>query len=62
MNIAKRVDLMKSNRVHYTWNKQPSAGNCFNSVLTGYKPKQKASILLLLGIIALLSKLKLGGQ
>lgn len=53
---------MKSNRVHYTWDKQTSATNCFNSVLTGYKPKQKASILLLLGIIALLSKLKLGGN
>jgi len=53
---------MKSNRVHYTWNKQPSASNCFNPVQVGYKPKQKASILLLLGIIALLSKLKLGGN
>jgi len=51
---------MKSNRVHYTWNTKTD--NCFNSVLTGYKPKQKASILLLLGIIALLSKLKLGGN
>jgi hypothetical protein len=52
---------MKQNRIHYTWNTKPSVNNCFNCVLTGYKPKQKASMLLLLGIAALLSKLKLGG-
>lgn len=51
---------MKSNRVHYTWEKQPSANNCFNSVLVGHKPKQKSNILLILVITALLSKLKLG--
>lgn len=38
------------------------SNNCFNSTQTGYKPKQQSGGLLLLGIIALLSKLKLGGQ
>ena len=56
---------MKQNRIHYTWNKQPSASNCFNPVLPGYKPKQKASIIgfgLILLIMKLLNGLKLGGN
>ena len=53
--------MKQQNRIHYTWNTKPSTNKCFNTVLTGYNPRQKTSILLLLGIIALLSKLKLGG-
>ena len=52
---------MKQNRTHYTWDtKKPN--NCFNSVLTGYKPayspKQSISILALLALAALFAKLK----
>ena len=55
---------MKQNRTHYTWDtKKPN--NCFNSVLTGHKasklaysPKQSVSILALLALMALFTKLK----
>lgn len=55
---------MKKNRVHYTWNTKKS-NNCFNSVLIGrkasklaYSPKQSISILALLALMALFTKLK----
>jgi hypothetical protein len=53
---------MKSNRVHYTWEKHPIAGNSFAPLQIGHKPKQKSKILSLLGFTKLLSKLKLGGN
>jgi hypothetical protein len=45
---------MKTNRVHYTWQATPKS-------IDKTKPVQKSSLLGLIAILALLSKLKLGG-
>lgn len=54
---------MRANRVHYTNAPTPKAPtiaskNCFNSVLIGHQPKQSVSILALLALMALFTKLK----
>jgi len=31
---------MKPHRIHYTWNKQPSASNCIKTSQIDYRPKK----------------------
>lgn len=63
LKLSTGLTNMKQNRTHYTWGATPKAptkksNNCFNSVLTGFKPKQSVSIIALLALMALFAKLK----